>query len=89
MLANGLAYAGKQIEVRLPCLKRGQGALFLLQTYGLTLGLWQALDYPEKLRSILNEPEFRPLVRRFNTELEAAVGAFWIGTFLGNKHAKS
>ena len=42
MPANGLVYAGKQIEVRLPGLKRGQGALLLLQTYGLTLGLWQA-----------------------------------------------
>lgn len=79
-LATGLVTAGKQLEHHFKALGRGHGTTLLLQTYALTLGLWQALDYPVALRALLLEPALRPLDRRFAAELEAAVRVQWLGT---------
>jgi AcrR family transcriptional regulator len=79
LLAMGLTTAGSKLEEIFPDLEPGQGATLLLQTYALTLGLWQALDYPEAARAMLNEPALKPLDRRFATELEAGVRAQWLG----------
>ena len=78
-LAGGLTQAGKRIEQHCPQLSRGHGATMLLQTYALTLGLWQALDYPPQLRELLRDPQLRILDRRFSTELESAVRRLWQG----------
>lgn len=78
-LAGGLSLAGKRIEQCFPQLSRGHGATLLLQTYAITLGLWQALDYPPQLRELLRNPDLRILDRRFSTELESAVRRLWQG----------
>lgn len=85
MLATGLRAAGKQIEARFAGLGRGRGTTLLLQTYALTLGLWQALDYPAALRKLLEEPALRPLDRRFSGELETAVRTLWLGSLPAKK----
>jgi AcrR family transcriptional regulator len=79
LLAMGLAMAGTKLEAIFPDLEPGQGATLLMQTYALTLGLWQALDYPEAARQLLTEPALKPLDRRFATELETSVRAQWLG----------
>lgn len=79
LLAAGLVQSGKRIEQRFAPLPRGHGATLLLQTYALTLGLWQALDYPAPLRELLREPELKILDRRFPAELESAVHRLWLG----------
>lgn len=78
-LATGLTQAGLQIERRFASLPHGGGATLLLQTYALTLGLWQALDYPAPLRELLRQADLKVLDRRFSTELESAVRRLWQG----------
>ena len=79
LLANGLDAAGAELERRFAGLAHGQGATLLLHTYALTLGLWQALDYPQALRALLRKPELRSLDRNFASELEAAIRIQWLG----------
>lgn len=79
MLATGLVTAGRQLEMRFAELEPGRGITLLLQTYALTLGLWQALDYPSALREILSESALKPLDRHFAVELEAGIGTLWLG----------
>lgn len=78
-LADSLASVGRQLGNRFPSLGEDGGATLLLQTYALTLGLWQALDYPQVLREILHEPALRPLDRHFASELDDAVETLWLG----------
>lgn len=80
ILASGLISGGAQLQQLFPSLASGQGATLLLQTYALTLGLWQALDYPDLLRKLLEEPALKPLDRHFPAELEGAVRGLWRGT---------
>lgn len=81
-LAIGLVNAGRMVEARFGKLVKGQGATLLLQTYALTLGLWQALDYPVALRELLNEEALQPLNRHFATELAAGIGSLWLGCLM-------
>jgi AcrR family transcriptional regulator len=78
-LAERLVSAGRKLETRFASLGRGEGATLLLHTYALTIGLWQALDYPDALRAILDEPALRPLDLSFAGEIETAVAALWRG----------
>ncbi len=79
MLATGLTTAGRQLEMHFAELEPGDGITLLLQTYALTLGLWQALDYPHTLRALLNEAALKPLDRHFAVELEAGIHTLWLG----------
>ena len=88
LLAAGLRSAGKKLEAGYPTLGRGGGTTLLLQTYALTLGLWQTLDYPPALRELLKEPALRPLDRRFASELEAAVRSQWLGSLARSAEAR-
>ncbi|MBA5605872.1 TetR family transcriptional regulator [Duganella sp. FT3S] len=78
-LAQGMTQAGALLErgTRAP----GWGATLLLQTYALTLGLWQALDFPDALRPLLQQPALQVLQRDFHTELEAAIERLWSAAF--------
>ena len=80
LLAQGLDAAGARIETRITGLAPGTGSTLLLRTYALTLGLWQALDYPKAVLALLAEPQLAPLARRFTAELESAVRALWVGS---------
>ncbi len=78
-LANSLVDVGQQLGKRFASLGQEHGTTLLLQTYALTLGLWQALDYPQALREMLNETALRPLDRHFASELDEAVETLWLG----------
>ena len=85
-LAERLVAAGGRLESRFASLPPGGGAALLLHTYALTLGLWQALDYPAALRAILGEPALRPLDLEFAEEVETATATLWRGA-LGSRPA--
>ncbi|MBA5639833.1 TetR family transcriptional regulator [Duganella sp. LX20W] len=80
-LAQGMTQAGALLEQGTRARAPGWGATLLLQTYGLTLGLWQALDFPDALRALLQQPALRVLERDFHAELEAAVERLWSAAF--------
>lgn len=73
-----LAQTGAIVDKALD-LPPGRGMELLLRSHALTLGLWQALDYAEPLRSVLKKAEF-PLARlRFSDELRRALTEYWRG----------
>ena len=78
-LAEGLRMSGSALERRGRPIARGNGADLLLHTWSLTMGLWQALDYPCDIRSQMQSPELVILNRDFMTELRLAVQALWRG----------
>ena len=80
-LAQGMTQAGALLEQGARARPPGWGATLLLQTYGLTLGLWQALDFPDALRALLQQPALRVLERDFHAELEAAIERLWSAAF--------
>ncbi|HJV01455.1 MAG TPA: TetR family transcriptional regulator [Burkholderiaceae bacterium] len=80
-LAQGMTQAGALLEQGTRAREPGWGATLLLQTYALTLGLWQALDFPDALRALLQQPALRILERDFHAELEAAIERLWSAAF--------
>lgn len=76
-LADGISQAGALLEGRIGERPPGWGATLLLQTYALTLGLWQALDFPPALRALVQQLALGVLDRDFYAELEAAVERLW------------
>lgn len=80
-LAQGMTQAGALLEQGAPARASGWGATLLLQTYSLTLGLWQALDFPDALRALLRQPALQVLERDFHAELEAAIERLWSSAF--------
>lgn len=79
-IALRLIRSGKLVEIRLPTLGPGQGAALLLRTYAVTLGLWQTVDYPERVKQRLTDPTFAVLRPDFRTELAATLTQLWRGT---------
>lgn len=78
ILAEGLNQAGAMLAHRLPPAPENGGAALLLQTWGLTIGLWQALDHPRALAALIaQEPALRILALDFHRELEQAVERLW------------
>ncbi|PWF43993.1 TetR/AcrR family transcriptional regulator [Massilia glaciei] len=80
-LARALGQAGRHLEQRTGLAPGGSGETLLLHTYSLTLGLWQALSYPEPLRALLQEESLRGLARDFEPELHIGVHRLWLGYF--------
>jgi AcrR family transcriptional regulator len=76
-LADGISQAGALLEERVGARAPGWGATLLLQTYALTLGLWQALDFPPALRAMVQQLALGVLDRDFHAELESAVERLW------------
>lgn len=79
-LASELEYCGRLLENRCPQLSPGEGATLLMRTYAMTLGLWQALEYPEAFLEQLSKDSFKVLKRDFSTELQSAVVQLWEGS---------
>lgn len=78
-LAAGLEAAGAALESNGRRLPHGNGADLLLHTWSLTLGLWQALDYPAAIRPRMRRADLAVLDRDFGKDLHAAVKALWRG----------
>lgn len=77
-LVQGLTRVGATLEAALR-LPTGRGVSLLMRSYALTRGLWQTLDYPPQLRSLLSEPVFAPIRPDFRQELRAALAEYWRG----------
>lgn len=78
-IAEWLDRAGRGLERHFPALAEGRGATLLMQSYALTLGLWQLL---QKGRGHTRPPpcaEMRFLQRDYQTELDHALRALWLG----------
>lgn len=82
-LADGITGAGALLERRVGGRPPGWGATLLLQTYALTLGLWQALEFPPALRAFVQQLALDVLDRDFHAELEAAVERLWSAALAG------
>ncbi|MDQ5887215.1 MAG: TetR/AcrR family transcriptional regulator, partial [Pseudomonadota bacterium] len=62
---------------------KGEGATTLLRVYGLTIGLWQMLDWPDNVKPLLEQNEkFKVLRPDFFAELPVALGQYLGGALL-------
>lgn len=82
-LIDKLLEIGQQLEFRAPQLRKGEGAAILLRVYGLTIGLWQMLDWPDNVKPLLDQYEkFKLLRPDFFEELPIALGQYLGGALL-------
>lgn len=81
-LVAGLDTAASALSHSELRLDRAQGVDLLLRTWSMTLGLWQALDFPHELRAHLKRAPLKVFDRDFPTELKKAVCSVWMGSLL-------
>lgn len=82
MLSDGLQQLGQLVASHIGSINETAAAQLLLHSYGLTLGLWQALQYPPSVQALLeSSPELSNLQRDFTTELTAAIAQLWRGAW--------
>ena len=82
MLSEALQQLGHAVASHIGRISEAAAAQLLLHSYGLTLGLWQALQYPPSVQALLqSSPELSNLQRDFDTELTAAVAQLWRGAW--------
>ncbi len=79
-LASGLEAAAIALSQSALALDPAKGIELFLRTWSMTLGLWQALDFPKELRAHLHQQPLNVFDRDFEVELTQAVRAVWIGT---------
>ncbi len=82
-LASGLEAAAAALSAGQLGLHRMQAIDLLLRTWSLTLGLWQALDFPQELRPHLKVSPLDVFDRDFFVEVSDSVRVMWIGTLTG------
>jgi len=68
---------GSRIEELYPRLKSGEGAILLMNSYALIVGLWQQADTPQCLRAVMQRPEMRIFKIDFEKQLTAALLDLW------------
>lgn len=68
---------GRRIEELYPRLKSGEGAILLMNSYALIVGLWQQADTPQCLRAVMQRPEMRIFKIDFEKQLTAALLDLW------------
>ena len=68
---------GRRIEELYPRLKAGEGAILLMNSYALIVGLWQQADTPQCLRAAMQRPEMRIFRIDFERQLTAALLDLW------------
>jgi AcrR family transcriptional regulator len=76
-IGNRLQALGKGIERLYPGLKPGGGAMLLMNSYALIIGLWQLADPPQSLRAVMDRPEMAIFKLDFEKQLTAAVLDLW------------
>lgn len=67
------------LERRVPALRPGDGARFLLRLDALVIGLWHLADPASPVCAVLEEPGMEPFVVDFAAELAAMVRALLAG----------
>ncbi|GAA5178031.1 TetR/AcrR family transcriptional regulator [Niveibacterium umoris] len=75
-LAAMLTEAGAGVAAVCGC-SADEGARRLMQTYALSIGLWQMLDWPPTLAAVLHRPELAVLRRDFEAELKDMLERLW------------
>ena len=55
-IGTRLERLGRRIEELYPRLKAGEGAILLMNSYALIVGLWQQADTPQCLRAVMHRP---------------------------------
>jgi AcrR family transcriptional regulator len=78
-IAASLAAAGAGLERHFHALDPGGGAVLLLNSYGLIVGLWQLLHPNKRFGKALERPGLRVLRRDYERDVEAALRALWSG----------
>lgn len=68
---------GARIEALYPGLRPGEGAVLLMNSYALIVGLWQLADPPLSLRPVMHRPEMRLFRLDFERQLTAALLDLW------------
>lgn len=68
---------GRRIEELYPRLKSGEGAILLMNSYALIVGLWQQADTPQCLRAVMQRAEMRIFRIDFERQLTAALLDLW------------
>jgi TetR/AcrR family transcriptional regulator len=68
---------GARIEQLYPGLKRGEGAVLLMNNYAMIVGLWQLADPPLSLRPVMHRPEMQLFKLDFERQLTAALLDLW------------
>jgi TetR/AcrR family transcriptional regulator len=68
---------GGRIEQLYPGLKRGEGAVLLMNNYAMIVGLWQLADPPLSLRPVMHRPEMQLFKLDFERQLSAALLDLW------------
>ncbi len=81
-LVAGLEAAALALSHSALRLDQAEGVALLLRTWSMTLGLWQALDFPTALRSHLKQAPLNVFDRDFSVELRQAVCALWKGSLM-------
>jgi len=68
---------GRRIEQLYAGLRPGEGAMLLMNSYALIVGLWQLADPPQSLRAVMDRPEMAIFKLDFEKQLTAAVLDLW------------
>ena len=76
-LGRRLEPLGARIEQLYPGLRRGEGAVLLMNSYAMIVGLWQLADPPLSLRPVMNRPEMQLFKLDFERQLTAALLDLW------------
>jgi len=76
-IGNRLQALGVRIERLYPGLKPGEGAMLLMNSYALIIGLWQLADPPQSLRAVMDRPEMAIFKLDFEKQLTAALLDLW------------
>ena len=79
-LAQALDTLGAQLAKRFTELTATGASQLLLNSYALTLGLYQSTRLPPAVLALLQQAGLSQLQRDFNTELHYALIALWRGT---------
>jgi len=76
-IGNRMQALGRRIEQLYAGLKPGEGAMLLMNSYALIIGLWQLADPPQSLRAVMDRPEMAIFKLDFEKQLTAAVLDLW------------
>jgi AcrR family transcriptional regulator len=76
-IGERLERLGRRIDELYPRLKAGEGAILLMNSYALIVGLWQQADAPQCLRAVMQRPEMRVFKIDFEKQLTAALLDLW------------
>jgi AcrR family transcriptional regulator len=76
-IGNRLQTLGTRIEQLYAGLQPGEGAILLMNSYALIIGLWQQADPPQSLRAVMDRPEMAIFKIDFEKQLTAALLDLW------------